>query len=70
MFVYRFSGRFDFFLRHARLQCSGNRAGKLVEFATAFAGAVDIGVVIDDLGFVGSKSGEYFFSFDHANFAL
>ena len=46
----------DFFLRQTRLQCSSNSAGKLVKFASAFAVAVDIRVVIHNLGFVGSET--------------
>jgi len=38
--------------------------------ATTFTGAIDIQIIIHNFLPISSKTGEYFFSFSHANFAL
>ena len=45
------SCRVDFFLRQARLQCRWNSTGKRVKSTRAFAGTVDVGIVVHDFYF-------------------
>ncbi len=53
-----------------RPQCRVNSTEKLVKFRSTFAGAEDVGVIVDDLGFVIIHLIQNLFAFDHANFTV
>ena len=62
--------RSDFFLRQAIPQCRCNNTVKLVKSTSAFAGAENVRIVVDDFLLVSRKAVEYFFAFYHADLAL